>query len=64
MNLLKRTETKLVACWAASWGAGLGVLWLGAPAGDPSPAFMLGVALIAILAAVAAWQAVVRLWPE
>ena len=59
-----RTEIKLLACWAASWAAGLGILWLGTPPGDASPTFLLGVVILALLAAVAAWQAVMRWWPE
>lgn len=63
------TEAKVIACWVASWGAGLGTFWIlqGAVSGPEDNAMagaMLGVAVVSIAVAVAAWLAVSKWWPE
>lgn len=62
-------EVKVVACWVASWAAGLGVFWIAIKStdhvtGDAVAYFAVASIILGIAAAMGAWIAVARWWPE
>lgn len=61
----RRREVKVLACWVASWAAGLGVFSLAAfPITDESGAVAIVPPILGLMAAVIAWLGIARWWPE